>query len=137
MDTAEAVVSTPEEALTSADEPWQDIGLRIRQARELRKLTRRDLATELGVTEGAVQQWEDGRGVPELRRLGPIVMNLDVSCDWLVFGAGRPPRPVTSEEEQAVRLLRRLPEDERRAAINLLMRMTGARAPRRRAKAPK
>lgn len=113
-------------------EPWQDIGLRVREAREKRKLTRRDLALELGVTEGAVQQWEDGRGVFELRRLGPIAIQLDVSCDWLVFGAGRPPRPVTSEEEQAIRLLRRLPEEERKAAIALIMRMTGSRTPRRR-----
>lgn len=132
MGTSTATVSTPEEALTSADEPWQDIGLRIRQARELRKLTRRDLALELGVTEGAVQQWEDGRGVPELRRLGPIAVQLEVPTDWLIFGTGRPPRAITSEEEQAIRYLRRLPEDERRAALTMIMRMTGTRAPRRR-----
>lgn len=129
MDTIEA--PAPEEALTTADEPWQDIGIRIRQARELCKLTRRDLATELGVTESAVQQWEDGRGQPELRRLGPIVMALDVSSDWLLFGTGQPPRPTTSEEERAVRLLRRLPEEQRLLAIDLLIRMAGARAPRR------
>lgn len=78
-----------------------------------------------------MQQWEDGRGQPELRRLGPIVMALDVSSDWLLFGTGQPPRPTTSEEERAVRLLRRLPEEQRLLAIDLLIRMAGARAPRR------
>ena len=62
------------------------IGNGLRAAREARGMKQEQLASLLGVTDGAVSHWETGRTVPgaPARRLISFVLNvpLDVIDSW-------------------------------------------------------
>lgn len=62
---------------------------RIRQARRTAKLSQGRLAALLGVTAGAVAQWEMSAGTtPSVFRLGEIANATGVSFAWLGTGKG-------------------------------------------------
>lgn len=60
-------------------------GGKIRQARKLRDLTARQLGDLVGVTEGAVLQWERGRTTPRQHHQALLAKKLDVPWSFL-FG---------------------------------------------------
>jgi transcriptional regulator with XRE-family HTH domain len=70
----------------------QTLGERIRQARENRKLTQKQLGAFVGKSESAVCQWESG-GIREIK--APTMMRLAevlrVSMDWLMSGEAEKP----------------------------------------------
>ena len=48
------------------------IGKFIAELRKERKLTQKELADKLGVTDRAVSKWENGRGMPDVSLLRKI-----------------------------------------------------------------
>ena len=60
------------------------VGERIRNARIERGLTQAQLAKRLGVTSGAVGQWEIGRDLPRAERLADLAAALKLSVDVLL-----------------------------------------------------
>lgn len=58
----------------------------IRALRERAKLTQRQLAEGLGVTDKAVSKWETGRGLPDISLVEPLARALDVSVAELFSG---------------------------------------------------
>ena len=58
------------------------IGVRIREARERRSLTRTELAVRVGTSLTNVSRWEDGQREPGLRWLGPLCDALEVPADY-------------------------------------------------------
>lgn len=70
----------------------QDIGARIRERREAAGLTQADLAQELGVTRGAVGNWETGKGI-STDHLAAIAARLGTSIDYIQRG-GTPGAPL-------------------------------------------
>ena len=48
------------------------IGKFISELRKEKKLTQKDLADKLGVTDRAVSKWENGRGMPDISSLKTI-----------------------------------------------------------------
>ena len=56
----------------------------IRAARERRRLTQRELATLLGLTGGAINQWELGKNNPTLANLSELARVLDLPMTTLV-----------------------------------------------------
>jgi transcriptional regulator with XRE-family HTH domain len=68
-----------------------DIGKRIYQLRtELLGMVRQDqFGAELGVTRGAVSQWESGRGIRRVN-LERIAARFGVPVEWLMLGKGSP-----------------------------------------------
>lgn len=56
---------------------------RLRQYREQRGLSRRDLADRLDVTAATVSNWELGRGFPMIRLREPLCVILGVSAKKL------------------------------------------------------
>lgn len=58
-------------------------GEKIRQARKIRKLTARQLAELVGVTEGAVIHWETGRFSPRQAMQVRIAHELEVPWSFL------------------------------------------------------
>lgn len=62
---------------------------RIRTARHAAKLSQAALATRLGVTPGAVAQWESAKGTrPGIDRLDTIASVTGAVLEWLAFGRG-------------------------------------------------
>lgn len=58
----------------------------IKQLREERRLTQRELAAALGVTDKAVSKWESGRGLPDITLVEPLARELGVSVAELLAG---------------------------------------------------
>lgn len=62
------------------------IGARIKQVREGAKLTQLKFGLPLGVSRGAVGNWEQGKGIKR-ENLQAIAERYSVSFDWLVTGS--------------------------------------------------
>ena len=64
------------------------LSMRIRKARRHAELTQQALADRMGVTRGAVANWESAVAVPAARRLARIANVTGVSYEWLATGRG-------------------------------------------------
>jgi transcriptional regulator with XRE-family HTH domain len=84
--------------LAVAIEP-QEIGRRIKKAREQRGWTQLDFANEANVSPSSVQRWESGR-LPPVRELIRLAGVLKVSTDQLV-------EPGLNEEDRPLAEIRR------------------------------
>lgn len=62
----------------SRTESDDEVGQRLRQLRLARRLTLKDVATEVGITEGFLSQIETGRSAPSLRTFRNIATALGV-----------------------------------------------------------
>ena len=58
----------------------------IRSLREKRRLTQRDLAQRLNVSDKTISKWETGRGLPDITLLEPLAGALGVSVTELLSG---------------------------------------------------
>lgn len=104
------------------------IGNRIKEAREAANLKKTQLARLVGVTKGAVGNWEaEGRAAPSTENLAKIASALNVSFEWLATGRG-PMRlaeaaaktgPAVLEQELLAQF-RRQPARRKTAIIELL-----------------
>jgi DNA-binding XRE family transcriptional regulator len=67
------------------------IGLRIRQVREARRWTQRDLAARMGVDTSLVSRWENGETLPAFHRLLLLaeVLGIEAGEFFESDGAGR------------------------------------------------
>lgn len=75
------------------------LAMRIRVARQHAKLSQAELATVLGVTRGAVANWESTEDAhPIASRLIEMAVLTKVSIEWLV--AGRGPMTFNSKAEE-------------------------------------
>ena len=61
-----------------------EIGAQIRHYRELRGLTQKDLAVQIGVSNSRISNWEQGINRPDVDTLILICQTLDVSADSLL-----------------------------------------------------
>ena len=57
---------------------------RIQEARKRKGLTQKELAGRLGLSTGAIQQYELGTRSPKAVQLGRIADALNCSVDWLM-----------------------------------------------------
>jgi transcriptional regulator with XRE-family HTH domain len=63
-----------------------DLGERLKTRRAELKLSQKQLALSLGVTQGAVAQFESGARSPSLELLARLADRLRVSTDYLIRG---------------------------------------------------
>ena len=92
----------------------QDIGARIRAAREDQEWTQDQLAAAVGVSRSAVAQWETGRAGQVTTNLTRVASALGVGVEYLMYGRdARAGGQVYSGDELAILRLYRdcLPED--------------------------
>ena len=75
---------------------YPEIGERLREARQARRLSLRVLADRLGVSPSLISQIETGRANPSVSTLYAIAAELDVSLDELLFNDRRPTESVPS-----------------------------------------
>lgn len=98
------------------------VGRRIAIAREQKGYSQVTLAAMVGVTDGAIAQYETGRNLPKLSRLERIAVALDVSPEWLLTG-NEPDelvRAQTKTEAEMLRLIRALPAEQQDLALAML-----------------
>lgn len=63
-----------------------DIAKRIRERRQILKLTEQELADAIGVTRQHISAIEQGKASPSLAILAKLAEELGVSVDYLVIG---------------------------------------------------
>ena len=82
---------------------------RLKEAREAKNKTRRDLATAVGVSSAAISQWESGEtksiAAENLLRTAKF---LNVRPDWLVFGTGTMDSPSAPAEDLNSELMKKI-----------------------------
>lgn len=88
-------------------------GQRIRALRTALGLSRQDFANISGVPKGTLQNWEDGRysgindeGADKIVSVMADKANVQVSTEWLMYGAGQPPVLPTSIINQSTTEIR-------------------------------
>lgn len=64
----------------------EKIGKFIAERRESKKLTQKDLAVQLGVTNKAISKWENGHGMPDYSLFQSLCKLLDISVSELLNG---------------------------------------------------
>jgi transcriptional regulator with XRE-family HTH domain/quercetin dioxygenase-like cupin family protein len=81
-----------------------DLGHRLREAREEKKIGLRELARRLGVSASLISQIETGKTEPSINTLFAIVSELELSVNEIVFvssqDAGPPARTAASPQAQ-------------------------------------
>ena len=92
----------------------QDIGARIRAAREDQGWTQDQLAAAVGVSRSAVAQWETGRAGQVTTNLTRVAAALGIGVEYLMYGrdARAAGQAYSGDELAMLRLYREcLPED--------------------------
>jgi len=101
---------------------------RIKQARQSKNLSQKQLASNIGVSGSAISQYESNsyfHSEPSIKKLIAISKALDVSIEWLATGRGAkniqyflkndcPPPPdclLTHEKKHLLSLFDKLPDD--------------------------
>jgi len=62
------------------------IGAFISELRKEKRMTQKDLAEKLGVTDRAISKWENGRGLPEVSLMKPLCEILEITVNELLNG---------------------------------------------------
>lgn len=116
------------------DETPTALGLRIRIRRAEKHLTQQQLATKLGVTKGAVSQWERGNTKNlKLAHLFKLSDALDVAARWLAIGDGLMQRPkvhpdaVSERIDELAHRIAGLPESEQELLLKVFDRRGAGR----------
>jgi transcriptional regulator with XRE-family HTH domain len=81
--------STDEQAAPGRQTLRDDLGQRLRKAREDKKIGLRELARRLGVSASLISQIETGKTEPSINTLFAIVSELELSVNEIVFAAPR------------------------------------------------
>ena len=66
------------------------LGSRIRELRKERKMSQRELAEKLNVSQQTIGAWETERIIPGADTLGNIANYFDVTTDYLLVGKRTP-----------------------------------------------
>lgn len=66
----------------------KQLGQRLRERRELRRLTQGDIASALQISPQAVSKWERGDNAPDIACLPALATILGVTTDWLLGNDG-------------------------------------------------
>ncbi|WP_288400277.1 XRE family transcriptional regulator [uncultured Acinetobacter sp.] len=64
----------------------ETIGERIRKLRKEKKLTQKDLAKILGISDAAVVHWEKDVNIPKLENLNIMAPTLNTTIDFIMYG---------------------------------------------------
>lgn len=121
-------MAKPREMNSEQKEKALAVGQRIALAREQKGYTQASLAAKVGITSGAVAQYETGRNLPKPRNAEKIAAECGVSVEWLWEGdkAGGRMEARTTAERDALAAIRDLPSDMQEAAVAQLRALASA-----------
>lgn len=106
------------------------IGSRIKEARISKKMTQPELAKRIGVTKGAIANYENEISVPKHEILYKLMTELNVDANYLYQDLMEEVSSdiiVSSEEKTIIRALRKLSPEDRKIVDDLLNRLTSAK----------
>lgn len=95
-----------------------EIGTRIRKYREEAKLSQTQLATQIGVTNSRVSNWEQGLNRPDADMLAEICKALNVSPS-LLLGVQLTSEELNDKERKIIRAYRE--KTELQLAVDILL----------------
>lgn len=95
-----------------------EIGTRIRKYREEAKLSQTQLATQIGVTNSRVSNWEQGLNRPDADMLAEICKALNVSPS-LLLGVHLTSEELNDKERKIIRAYRE--KTELQLAVDILL----------------
>lgn len=100
-------------------EPWRDrFRGRYRELRDQEGLTQEQLAERLGITQGTVAHWLNGRRSPKsLEAYESLASALRVHPAWLLYGIGEEDGDVL----RAAQRLRSMPPELRDAIVSVIL----------------
>ena len=67
------------------------VGEFISTARKEKRMTQKELAEQIGVSDKTISRWETGNGLPDMAYLTPLCDFLGVSVNELLSGEKLPP----------------------------------------------
>ncbi len=101
-------------------------GAFIAELRGELRLTQKELADRIGVTDKAVSKWERGRGFPDVAILEVLAKELDVSIAELMSGERSTPETVKSQSDNALMETLLYVKQMSRKTIGTLLLIIGA-----------
>ena len=97
------------------------LGQRIRERRQVMKLTQLELAKALDVTPQHVSAIEQDKRAPSLNSLAKLAEELGVSVDYLVTGK----EGVITDTIPAIRADKKLSTEVKKSLINIVQKLYG------------
>ena len=124
--------------LKSKKEGWlalnrKQLGSRIAEKRTGAGLTQKDLAKLIGVTPGAITQYENDQSTPALERLDAMAEHLQCTLDYLVYGTNTEDRSHTARsavEREALQIFWSFDKRDAETALALLRVFAASRRKR-------
>lgn len=104
------------------------LGRRIALARAKIDMSQDTLARLVGVSKGAIGQYEIGLSTPRAPKFERLAGALGVTVEWLLTGdePDEKARAQTQNELAALQLIRALPVDQQAAALAMLQGLLGS-----------
>ena len=97
------------------------IGKFIAEARKLQKMTQRQLADTLSISDKTVSKWECGKGLPEVSLMLPLCDTLNITVNDLLSGEKVSEVNYQKKaEENMVNLVKENEENKKRMAVSVV-----------------
>lgn len=96
-----------------------DVDLRLKELRESRSLSQRELGDELGLSKSSIGNYEKGYRQPDMETLILLADYFDVTVDYLIGRSLLPSFIVSSQEETMLQIYRKLPKHKQNLIIEL------------------
>lgn len=103
------------------------IGSRIKEARISKKMTQLELAEKIGVTKGAIANYENEVSVPKHEILFKLMVELSVDANYLYQDLLREVSEdiiLSTDEKEMIKTIRKLNADDKKMVEDLLYRLT-------------
>ncbi len=98
----------------------KQVGEIICSNRKKLKMTQKELADKIGVTDKAVSKWERGIGLPDINTIVPLAECLQISIAEIMIGEGKntlPSENIVEAENKALKLSLEYAQEKIRSAI--------------------
>lgn len=105
----------------------EEIGARIKTARQDQAMTQDQLAAAVGVSRSAVAQWETGRAGQVTTNLTRVASALGVGVEYLMYGDNKraPATAMGGDEMAMLRLYRECSPEDRQLLLRTARRLVG------------
>ena len=100
----------------------------LRELRLARKMSQRELAELIGVTQQAVQQYEKDKIEPDIEGLKRLADVFEVTVDYLIdhdSAASEQGRSISEEEYILLESMRRMEDYDRQSIIRIIKSLSG------------
>lgn len=98
------------------------IGKFIQELRKERKLTQRELAEALSISDKTISKWETGKGMPEVSLMLPLCEALNISVNELLSAQRLTPSEYHQKaEEHIMDLMNEKQENKKKIALSVII----------------